>query len=115
MASLLLHTYTHTSARKKKIIDIDLSLFPEHDDDDDIQVLDSSLASDCSQRFIADYEICMEPKSFSDSFSMMGCTHSYCSNCSIKFMASKLQDNITQIQCLVPDCNGLGKEEGDRE
>ncbi|KAI8016914.1 putative E3 ubiquitin-protein ligase RNF217 [Camellia lanceoleosa] len=136
MASLLphTHTHTHTPPRKRRIIDIDLSLFPDNDDDDDddIQVLDSSWSSSLFRKqfrggpsiteqgqssksksetetetitFMC--EICVEPKPLSDSFSIMGCTHSYCSDCILKFVASKLQDNITQIQCPVPDCNGL--------
>ncbi|XP_059633279.1 E3 ubiquitin-protein ligase RSL1-like [Cornus florida] len=52
-------------------------------------------------------EICVEPKSYKESFSIMGCTHSYCSDCMIKYVASKLQDNITQIRCPVSDCKGL--------
>ncbi|XP_059633281.1 E3 ubiquitin-protein ligase RSL1-like [Cornus florida] len=52
-------------------------------------------------------EICVEPKSYNESFSIMGCTHSYCSDCMIKYVASKLQDNITQIRCPVSDCKGL--------
>ncbi|KAA8534730.1 hypothetical protein F0562_029828 [Nyssa sinensis] len=52
-------------------------------------------------------EICVEPKPYNESFSIMGCTHSYCSDCMIKYVASKLQDNITQIQCPVTNCMGL--------
>ncbi|XP_059637122.1 E3 ubiquitin-protein ligase RSL1-like [Cornus florida] len=52
-------------------------------------------------------EICVEPKSHNESFSIKGCTHSYCSDCVIKYVASKLQDNVTQIQCPVPGCGGF--------
>lgn len=52
-------------------------------------------------------EICVEPKPYSDSFPINGCTHTYCSDCIIKYVAAKLQDNITHIPCPVPNCNGL--------
>ncbi|XP_059635958.1 probable E3 ubiquitin-protein ligase ARI3 [Cornus florida] len=52
-------------------------------------------------------EICVEPKSFNESFRIMGCSHSYCSDCMIKYVASKLQENITLIGCPVSGCEGL--------
>ncbi|XP_062091222.1 E3 ubiquitin-protein ligase RSL1-like [Humulus lupulus] len=51
-------------------------------------------------------EICAEPKSGSESFSIKGCSHSYCSGCMARYVASKLQDNITRIDCPVSGCNG---------
>ncbi|XP_062080609.1 E3 ubiquitin-protein ligase RSL1-like [Humulus lupulus] len=51
-------------------------------------------------------EICAEPKSGSESFSIKGCSHSYCSRCMVRYVASKLQDNITRIDCPVSGCNG---------
>ncbi|GLT85658.1 hypothetical protein SLE2022_038420 [Rubroshorea leprosula] len=52
-------------------------------------------------------EICVEPKSQNESFKIKGCSHSYCTDCMTKFVASKLQDNITGIGCPVPNCSGL--------
>ncbi|WOH12902.1 hypothetical protein DCAR_0832411 [Daucus carota subsp. sativus] len=52
-------------------------------------------------------EICVDEKSFNEAFSINGCTHSYCTNCIVTYIASKLQDNITQILCPVPGCRGL--------
>ncbi|KAK9948170.1 hypothetical protein M0R45_003757 [Rubus argutus] len=52
-------------------------------------------------------EICAEPKSRDESFGIKDCSHSYCTECMIKYVASKLQENITSIKCPVPDCKGL--------
>ncbi|XP_059635952.1 E3 ubiquitin-protein ligase RSL1-like [Cornus florida] len=52
-------------------------------------------------------EICVETKPYNESFRIIGCSHSYCSDCIIKYVASKLQDNITQIRCPVSRCGGF--------
>lgn len=53
-------------------------------------------------------EICVEPTPYTAAFFIMGgCTHSYCSDCMVRYVASKLQDNITQIRCPAPSCPGL--------
>ncbi|XP_059633278.1 E3 ubiquitin-protein ligase RSL1-like [Cornus florida] len=52
-------------------------------------------------------EICVEPKSYNESFLIMGCAHSFCFDCVIKYVASKLQENIPQIGCPVSGCFGL--------
>ncbi|KAJ7955375.1 RBR-type E3 ubiquitin transferase [Quillaja saponaria] len=52
-------------------------------------------------------EICVEPKTQNESFSVQGCSHVYCTDCMMKYVASKLQDNITSIRCPVSDCRGL--------
>ncbi|XP_059635953.1 E3 ubiquitin-protein ligase RSL1-like [Cornus florida] len=35
------------------------------------------------------------------------CAHSYCSDCMIKYVASKLQQNVTQSRCPVSECGGF--------
>ncbi|GLT85656.1 hypothetical protein SLE2022_038400 [Rubroshorea leprosula] len=52
-------------------------------------------------------EICVEHKSQTESFRIKGCSHSYCTDCVAKFVAAKLQENITAIRCPVPNCSGL--------
>ncbi|KAK9286052.1 hypothetical protein L1049_014431 [Liquidambar formosana] len=51
--------------------------------------------------------ICVEPRPLGKSFSINGCTHSFCTDCMVKYVASKLQENFTCIQCPVSNCNGL--------
>lgn len=51
--------------------------------------------------------ICVEPKPLDKSFNINGCTHSFCTDCMVKYVASKLQENFTCIQCPVSNCNGL--------
>lgn len=52
-------------------------------------------------------EICIEPKNQNKGFSIKGCSHSYCTDCMAKYVASKLQENVTNIKCPVFDCVGL--------
>lgn len=52
-------------------------------------------------------DICVEQKPFKESFPVKGCTHYYCSDCVHKYVALKLQFNITQIPCPDSGCNGL--------
>ncbi|KAF3439744.1 hypothetical protein FNV43_RR18022 [Rhamnella rubrinervis] len=49
-------------------------------------------------------EICFETRSANESFTIKGCDHAYCSDCMSKYVASKLEENVTRIGCPVPDC-----------
>ncbi|TQD77088.1 hypothetical protein C1H46_037364 [Malus baccata] len=60
--------------------------------------------SDIDSTFICDF--CVEPVNLKDSFNRRGCTHFYCQGCIVKFIVSKLQDNVTRIMCPVPSCTG---------
>lgn len=60
-------------------------------------------------------EICVEPKKSTESFKIKDCSHSYCSDCMSKYVASKLQDNISGIRCPVPTCRGILEPEHCRE
>ncbi|PQQ08945.1 ATP-dependent RNA helicase DEAH12 chloroplastic [Prunus yedoensis var. nudiflora] len=51
-------------------------------------------------------DFCLEPNHLQDSFKVKGCTHFYCDQCIVKFVVSKLQDNVTSIMCPVPGCQG---------
>ncbi|GAB2291591.1 hypothetical protein Dimus_025847 [Dionaea muscipula] len=52
-------------------------------------------------------DICSDDKYHEESFSIMGCDHSYCSDCVRNYVASKLENGVSQITCPVPNCNGL--------
>ncbi|KDP33971.1 hypothetical protein JCGZ_07542 [Jatropha curcas] len=52
-------------------------------------------------------EICIKRKTLSDSFNFKGCTHFYCTNCIVRYVASKLDDNFMNISCPVSDCQGV--------
>ncbi|KAK8550354.1 hypothetical protein V6N13_118870 [Hibiscus sabdariffa] len=52
-------------------------------------------------------EICVEPKQANELFNVKGCSHAYCTDCMIKYVASKLQNNITGISCPFMNCDGL--------
>ncbi|KAL3830078.1 hypothetical protein ACJIZ3_018880 [Penstemon smallii] len=51
-------------------------------------------------------EICADEKPRSAMFRILGCNHYYCCECMSKYVASKLQENISQITCPDPKCNG---------
>ncbi|XP_065850704.1 E3 ubiquitin-protein ligase RSL1-like [Euphorbia lathyris] len=87
-----------------------------HKDDDDVFCTpDSSvsddqenlvmLQSDDSPSFVC--EICVEPKALIESFSLKGCSHFYCTQCVVSYVASKLDDSITRISCPVTKCEGV--------
>lgn len=52
-------------------------------------------------------EICAEQKTAHKSFHIKGCSHVYCTDCMVKYVAAKLEENITAIRCPVVDCRGL--------
>ncbi|KAK9101620.1 hypothetical protein Scep_025050 [Stephania cephalantha] len=52
-------------------------------------------------------EICDEQKSRKESFNIKGCSHYFCSECMVKYVASKIQENITLIHCPEPGCQGV--------
>ncbi|KAF2285116.1 hypothetical protein GH714_037952 [Hevea brasiliensis] len=37
----------------------------------------------------------------------MGCTHFYCTKCTVRYITSKLDENITSISCPVSACEGI--------
>ncbi|KAK7328677.1 hypothetical protein VNO77_22794 [Canavalia gladiata] len=44
-------------------------------------------------------QICCESKPIYDSFSVEGCSHFYCTKCTLKYIVSKLQDNVLNLMC----------------
>ncbi|KAK9101621.1 hypothetical protein Scep_025051 [Stephania cephalantha] len=51
-------------------------------------------------------EICDETKSLMESFDIKGCSHFFVP-CVVKFVVSKIQENITLIHCPEPGCLGV--------
>ena len=49
-------------------------------------------------------EICVELKPLHDSFDVNGCNHFYCTLCIVKYIVSKLEDNVTRIPCPESTC-----------
>ncbi|KAM1062355.1 hypothetical protein PS2_026461 [Malus domestica] len=51
-------------------------------------------------------EICVESKAASESFikNCRNCSHTYCTDCIVEYVGSKLQENITRIRYSDPDC-----------
>lgn len=52
-------------------------------------------------------QICFETKPLNDSFNVEGCTHFYCTSCTLKYIVSKLQDNVLNLVCPEPRCSGV--------
>nr|GME02200.1 probable E3 ubiquitin-protein ligase RNF144A-B [Ipomoea batatas] len=53
------------------------------------------------------YAICFDAKLISDIFIIKACKHTYFSDCISKFVVSKLQQNVPQINCPVSGCTGV--------
>lgn len=51
-------------------------------------------------------EICIEPMSFSEK-KFTPCDHPFCSDCMIKYIDAKLEDNISEIPCPALGCKQL--------
>ncbi|KAL4343123.1 hypothetical protein HN51_061424 [Arachis hypogaea] len=60
-------------------------------------------------------EICIDTKTEAENFSITGCSHSYCTDCVVKYVGSKLDDNVINIRCPVPRCGGFLELDGCRE
>ena len=54
-----------------------------------------------------DCEICCESKPLNDSFNIEGCTHFFCTKCTIKYIVSKLQENKLNLNCPESRCSGV--------
>ncbi|KAI9071307.1 hypothetical protein K1719_046736 [Acacia pycnantha] len=52
-------------------------------------------------------EICADTKTANESFNISGCSHAYCTGCVVRYVGSKLQENVVNIRCPVPGCGGL--------
>ncbi|PQQ14212.1 E3 ubiquitin-protein ligase RNF144A-like [Prunus yedoensis var. nudiflora] len=48
--------------------------------------------------------ICFEPKAAYQWFDIKNCSHGYCTECMVNYVASNLQENVTTIRCPDPDC-----------
>ena len=51
--------------------------------------------------------ICMDGKPISEMFTNNNCTHSFCAECIGKYVATKIQENISYVKCPDPKCRGL--------
>ncbi|XP_015935287.1 uncharacterized protein LOC107461313 [Arachis duranensis] len=60
-------------------------------------------------------EICIDTKTEVENFSITGCSHSYCTDCVVKYVGSKLDDNVINIWCPTPRCGGFLELDGCRE
>ncbi|GAU44683.1 hypothetical protein TSUD_400250 [Trifolium subterraneum] len=104
---------TYRLSGKRAISDV-INLSDDEDEDDDIKILNFiPKTTQFGKRkrmqegaaFVC--EICTDTKTIKDAFFISGCSHAYCSNCVAMYIGSKLDDNITNIGCPVPECNGL--------
>ncbi|XP_059456527.1 E3 ubiquitin-protein ligase RSL1-like [Corylus avellana] len=52
-------------------------------------------------------DICVERKDDDQMFRNEGCVHSFCSDCIIKHVSTKIQDGITVVSCPGLECEGV--------
>ncbi|KAJ9183683.1 hypothetical protein P3X46_007506 [Hevea brasiliensis] len=81
----------------------------QHQENKDNMKISEELPSLDSQTDFPSFvcEICVEPRALNDSFNLMGCTHFYCTKCTVRYITSKLDENITSISCPVSACEGI--------
>ncbi|CAL0327856.1 unnamed protein product [Lupinus luteus] len=59
--------------------------------------------------------ICTETKTLNDAFRVHNCSHSYCTDCVVTYVESKLEENVVKIRCPQPECEvGLLELQGCR-
>ncbi|KAM1047400.1 hypothetical protein ACFX2C_026759 [Malus domestica] len=61
-------------------------------------------SDDICSTFVCDF--CVERVDLKDSFNIKGCSHFYRQYCIVKFVASKLDDNVSSIICPAQGCTG---------
>ncbi|KAJ3677204.1 hypothetical protein LUZ60_002928 [Juncus effusus] len=49
-------------------------------------------------------KICMEKAPIAQTFTINPCDHSFCNSCTIDYISSKIQENVSRISCPDPDC-----------
>ncbi|CAI8607819.1 unnamed protein product [Vicia faba] len=100
-------------------------MFSIYDDDKDvveIQVVDSednTLLRNLKQKYKETIEdkystqlkqsycsICMEAKPVIEMFKNQNCSHSFCEDCIGRYLTTKIQDNISWVNCPEPSCKG---------
>ncbi|MED6192510.1 hypothetical protein PIB30_010715 [Stylosanthes scabra] len=59
--------------------------------------------------------ICMDSKPFQEIFSNQSCNHSFCVDCIGKYVAAKIQENISNVKCPEPSCIGILEPENCRQ
>ncbi|KAL6531965.1 hypothetical protein OROGR_013935 [Orobanche gracilis] len=51
--------------------------------------------------------ICMDSKPAAEMFRSQNCSHSFCYYCITKYVAVKIQENISMVKCPDPKCRGV--------
>ncbi|RYR47846.1 uncharacterized protein LOC107607785 [Arachis ipaensis] len=60
-------------------------------------------------------EICIDTKTEAENFSITDCSHSYCTDCVVKYVGSKLDDNVINIRYPISRCGGFLELDGCRK
>ncbi|XP_045787340.1 E3 ubiquitin-protein ligase RSL1-like [Trifolium pratense] len=68
---------------------------------------DTVITEKADQSSIIVCEICTEAKRTHEMFRNQRCYHSFCSECVVKQVSTKIQDNITNVSCPGLNCKGL--------
>lgn len=60
-----------------------------------------------SQVLVSSCVICMDAKPTEEMFRNDNCTHSVCTDCIGKYVATKVKENIPLVRCPEPKCGGV--------
>lgn len=73
------------------------------------------LRGECSKASEIFCKICMEASQARDMFRNNHCSHVFCRHCLGRYLAAKIQDNISTVKCPEIDCKGVLEPEFCRE
>ncbi|XP_027367068.1 probable E3 ubiquitin-protein ligase RNF217 [Abrus precatorius] len=97
---LCLTSSSSSMPSSSKAVEITLSPKPEQ-----IGLMTEEAGEPCSSLILC--EICAEAKETDEMFRNQRCDHSFCSQCVIKHVATKIQDKITVVSCPGLNCKGV--------
>ncbi|CAJ1950663.1 unnamed protein product [Sphenostylis stenocarpa] len=101
----VLYSSTLSSARvENEVVQVDI----DDDDDDDIPLRilkgKNKVTSESSHAYCG---ICMDAKPGEEMFRNQNCFHFFCDDCVGRYVAAKIQENITMVKCPEPKCKGV--------
>nr|KYP31240.1 putative E3 ubiquitin-protein ligase ARI10 [Cajanus cajan] len=93
---------------EKEVILIDLEVDSDTDTDTDTLLRSfKGKLKETGESSLVYCGICMDAKTREEMFRNQNCSHSFCDDCIGKYVAAKIQENISTVQCPDPKCKGV--------
>lgn len=107
MSSRTTTTTTSSVVIKKEIHHVDVEVDTDTLKGKQKETGESSSSHSHSQSKVVYCGICMEAKPVEEMFRNKNCSHSFCDYCVGRYLASKIQENISMVKCPDPKCRGV--------